>query len=241
MKQLSLIPATMNGILVSTNQSGVHGGVKAIVLASQKGGVGKTTLSGHLAVEAEKRGFGPVAMIDTDPHAGLSGWFRVRKAETPILVRVLPEGLRATLAELKKGGIALVVVDTPPAITDSIRDTVSHADLVVISTKPSPHDLRAVGATVDIVDRVGRPLVFVVNQATQRARITADVAVALSQHGTVAPITVHHRVDFATSMIDGRTVSELDPDSRSSGEVAALWTYLTERLERRVRHVADAF
>lgn len=214
--------------------------MRTIVLASQKGGTGKTTLSGHLAVEAERCGGGPVAMIDTDPQAGLSGWFRVREAETPVLVRVLPAGLRDTLVQLEGAGIALVIIDTPPAITASIRDTVAHADLVVIPTKPSPHDMRAIGATVDIVDQAGRPMVFVVNQATQRARITADIAVAMSQHGTVSPATIHHRVDFASSMIDGRTVGEIDTKSRSAAEIGALWAYLTQRLERRTQHVAAA-
>jgi len=40
-------------------------------LVSQKGGTGKTTLSGHLAVEAQNAGVGPVALIDTDPQASL--------------------------------------------------------------------------------------------------------------------------------------------------------------------------
>jgi chromosome partitioning protein len=214
--------------------------MRTIVLASQKGGVGKTTLTGHIAVEAERRGGGSVAIIDTDPQAGLSGWFRVREASTPTLVRVLPAGLAATLRELEQAGMALVVVDTPPAITDAIRDTVAHADLVVIPAKPSPHDLRAIGATVDLVERAGRPMVFVVNQATQRARITADAAISLSQHGTVAPVTIHHRVDFATSMIDGRTVGELDPNSRSAGEIVLLWDYLDHRLSRVNLHVAES-
>ena len=73
---------------------------------------------------------------------------------------------------------------------------------VVVPTRPSPHDLRAVGATVDIAERHNKPVVFVINAATARARITGRSAVALSlQHGTVAPITLHHRVDFAASMI----------------------------------------
>ena len=41
--------------------------MRVIVFASQKGGSGKTTLSGHIAVEAERQGAGPVALIDTDP------------------------------------------------------------------------------------------------------------------------------------------------------------------------------
>ena len=43
-----------------------------IAFASQKGGSGKTTLAGHIAVEAELRGAGPVALIDTDPQGSLS-------------------------------------------------------------------------------------------------------------------------------------------------------------------------
>jgi chromosome partitioning protein len=35
-------------------------------------------------------------------------------------------------------------------------------------------------------------MVFVVNAATPRARISAEAAIALSQHGTVAPVTIHH-------------------------------------------------
>lgn len=51
-----------------------------------------------------------------------------------------------------------------------------------------------------------------------------------SQHGTVAPTTLHHRVDFAASMIDGRTVMEVAPDSPSAKEVIAVWQYIAERL-----------
>ena len=44
-----------------------------IAAVSRKGGVGKTTISGHLAVEAERLGDGPVALIDTDPQGSLGG------------------------------------------------------------------------------------------------------------------------------------------------------------------------
>src|SRR5581483_895042 len=49
---------------------------------------------------------------------------------------------------------------------------------------------------------------------------------------TVAPITVHHRVDFAASMIDGRTVGEIDAKSASAREVRDLWIYVQDRLSR---------
>jgi cellulose biosynthesis protein BcsQ len=41
--------------------------MQTIVINSQKGGSGKTSLCAHLAVEAERAGDGPVYLIDTDP------------------------------------------------------------------------------------------------------------------------------------------------------------------------------
>ena len=204
-----------------------------LVLASQKGGTGKTTLSGHLAVEAQNAGAGPVALIDMDPQGSLSRWWNARAVPEPLFVKVGPfEELGKALEHLTSSGIRLAVIDTPPAITESISYVIGHADLVILPTRPSPHDLHAVGPTVDIATRYGKPVLFVVNAATQRARITGEAAVALSQHGTVAPVTIHHRVDFAASMVDGRTVGEVTAESASAKEIQELWTYVQGRLAR---------
>jgi chromosome partitioning protein len=203
-----------------------------VVMASQKGGSGKTTLSGHLAVEAETSGAGPVALIDTDPQGSLAQWWNSRAAKAPHFAKISVFELKDQLQHLRDLGFRLAVIDTPPAITLSIAQVIQHADLVIVPTRPSPHDLRAVGATVDMAERAQKPLIFVVNGATQRARITGEVAVALSQHGMVAPVTLHHRVDFAASMVDGRTVGEVLPKSPSAREVSELWAYLKDRLAR---------
>src|SRR5215472_6736505 len=204
----------------------------------KKGGTGKTTLSGHLAVAAQNAGVGRVALIDTDPQGSLSNWWNARKAPEPLFVKVGPLELGETLEHLGRSGVKLAVIDTPPAITESISYVIGHADLVILPTRPSPHDLRAVGPTVDIANRYGKPVLFVVNAATLRARITGEAAVALSQHGTVAPITIHHRVDFAASMVDGRTVGEVTADSPSAKEIQKLWSYVQGKLSRIVRDPA---
>ncbi len=207
-------------------------GVRVLVFASQKGGSGKTTLSGHIAVEAERSGDGPVALIDTDPQGSLAKWWNARAASTPAFAHTTLDELDACLDHLRSLGFKLIVVDTPPAVTQTISHVVARADMVVVPTRPSPHDLRAVGPTVDIADALRKSLIFVVNSATPRARITSETAVALSQHGVVAPVTLHHRVDFAASMIDGRTVGDIQPDSRSAKEISALWLYMRDRLAR---------
>jgi chromosome partitioning protein len=209
--------------------------MRVLAMASQKGGSGKTTLSGHLAVQAQRAGAGPVVLIDIDPQGSLADWWNEREAEYPSFAQTTVARLAADLEMLRQQGFRLAVIDTPPAITMAIQSVIQVAELIVIPTRPSPHDLRAVGATVDLCDRAGKPLIFVINGATPKAKITFEAAIALSQHGTVAPVTVHHRTDFAASMIDGRTVMEVDPKSRSSQEVVDLWSYVSDRLEKNFR------
>lgn len=203
-----------------------------IVLASQKGGAGKTTLAAHLAVAAESAGHGPAVLIDTDPQGSLSAWWNVRKAETPVLAPTTIAELPEKLGLLAAAGYGVAVIDTPPAITDAIAAVVACGDLVLIPTRPSPHDLRAVGSTVALVQGTGKPFVFAVTQAKPNTRLTVQAMAALSEHGTVASAVVHDRVDYAGSMIDGRTVQELDPKGRSAAEMAELWAFVKAQMAK---------
>ena len=209
-----------------------------IAVVSQKGGSGKTTLTGHLSVQAELSGHGPVAVIDCDPQGSLAAWWNEREAVAPVFVQTSLPDLRGHLDNLKQAGVKTVVIDTPPAITSAIHEVISIADYVVVPTKPSPHDLRAVGATVKLVQACAKPMVFVLNDASPRAKITFEAAIALSQHGTVAPVTVHHRTLFASSMIDGRTAQELEPNGQSATEILGLWEYVNARLNSQVMPTA---
>lgn len=203
-----------------------------LAFASQKGGSGKTTLAAHIAVQAELQGHGPVALMDADPQGSLSDWWNEREAETPVFAQTSVARLADHLDDMRKLGIRLLVIDTPPAITSTIGHVINLSHLVVIPTRPSPHDLRAAGGTVDIAERLDKPLVFVINGAHPRARITTEAAISLSQHGPLAQQVIHQRTDFAASMIDGRTVMEVSGKTRSPGEIERLWDYIHGRLER---------
>jgi chromosome partitioning protein len=223
--------------------------MKVVVIAARKGGSGKTTLAGHLAVQAERAGQGPVALVDIDPQGSLAAWWNNRAAPTPVFAQTTVPGLPEDVRRLRDLGIEVLIVDTPPALTSAIAEVVALADLVLIPSRPSPHDLRSIGATAELVEHLGKPLVFVLNGATPRARINEEALSVLSQHGMLAPVVVHQRIDFAASMIDGRTVMELPNPSRSCAEMETLWSYLSARLEgsvprralpRAPRRVAEA-
>lgn len=208
--------------------------MKTIVLASQKGGAGKTTLCGHLGVQASLLGH-KVVLIDTDPQGSLAEWWNSREAETPAFVTSTLKDLAANIEALREAGFDYVFIDTPPAVTETIKAVVNLADLVVIPTRPSPHDLRAVGKTVDIINECDKRMVFVLNGAANRARITTDAAIALSQHGALSPTVIYQRTDFASSMIDGRSVMEVDPSGKSAKEVTDLWAYVSTHLSKSVK------
>jgi chromosome partitioning protein len=218
--------------IVGEAREGLERFMHIIAVASQKGGSGKTTLAGHLAVMADRAGFGTVALVDTDPQGSLSEWWNARTVETPLFARTSAGRLATDIERMRELGIKLLVVDTPPAIEATITEVIGLCDLVVIPARPSPHDLRAAGATVELIERMGKQLVFVINAATPRARITAEAVMALSQHGTLAPVILHHRTGFAAAMIDGRTVMEVPGEARSAEEMRLLWDYIANRLNR---------
>ena len=204
--------------------------MQIIAIASQKGGSGKTTLAGHLAVAAQDAGAGPVVLIDIDPQGSLTDWWNMRQTTTPLFARASASRLAAGIGKIRELGVQLLIIDTPPAITNAIVDAIGLADFVIVPARPSPHDLRAAGATVEIIERLRKPMAFVVNAATPRARITTEAIEALAQHGPLAPVIIHQRTGYAASMIDGRTVMEIAGDERSAAEIRELWDYLAGRL-----------
>ena len=72
--------------------------MQVLAFASQKGGAGKTTLAGHVAVQAERMGKGPVALLDADPQGSLADWWNERAAETPAFVQTSIDRLQEDIA-----------------------------------------------------------------------------------------------------------------------------------------------
>ena len=85
--------------------------VRVLALASQKGGSGKTTLSGHLAVQAQRAGAGPVVLIDIDPQGSLADWWNEREAEYPAFAQTTV----ARLASDPCGSISIRTTGPAPA------------------------------------------------------------------------------------------------------------------------------
>jgi len=197
--------------------------VKTIVITSQKGGSGKTMLAAHLSIEAERAGDGPVWLLDTDRQATLTRWHERRTAETPQLGLIpLAQLTRGLEALAKQHGAKLCLVDTAPTISAQTSAIIDCADLVLIPVRPSPSDLWSVAETVDLVKAAQKQFLFVLTQAKTQARITAQAAAALSQHGRVVQALISDRVAYAAAMTGGNSAPEIGRGPAST-EITALW------------------
>lgn len=203
--------------------------MKVVVVANQKGGAGKTTVTRNLAVAAGE----DVAVIDRDPQGSLTSWWNRRSAETPALVPV-PGTLAATLDALREAGARLVFIDTPPAANANLAGIIALADLVVIPCRPTPDDLDAVGPTLDIIADARKQFIFVLTQATARTKLALEAVPELAQHGRVAPTVIHVRQDYPAAALSGLGVTETG-DTAAAGEVRQLLTYVMTQLAKEAR------
>jgi len=198
--------------------------METILIAAQKGGAGKTTLARNLSVAAAQDGL-KVLCLDLDPQGSLRAWWESRDADTPAMLDrdPAPHALKATL-DAAKAQFDLCIIDTPPAAPEWLSEALGAADLVLIPVRPSPDDLRAVGATIAAVNAAKVPFAFALSQ-TPRARITEEAARVLAQHGRVAPVNIAQRVAYAETGATGQGVSETT-DDKAGAEIAAVWDYV---------------
>lgn len=198
--------------------------MKTIVIAAQKGGAGKTTLARNLAVAASHDGRS-VLCLDLDPQGSLRAWWEGREAEAPAMLDrdPAPHALRATL-NAAQAQFDLCIIDTPPAAPEWLAEALGVADLVLIPVRPSPDDLRAVGATISAVNATRVPFAFALSQ-TPRAKITEEAARVLAQHGRVAPVNIAQRVSYAETGATGQGVTETT-DEKAKTEITSVWNYV---------------
>lgn len=201
---------------------------KIFTVAQQKGGSGKTTLTAHLAVAWAKAQNLPVAILDVDPQGSLGEWLERREArlgesKTDLTFRTSSGwGARRESRALARDH-HVVIVDTPPHADREIRSAMEIATLVLIPVQPTPADLWATEATLDLAKREDVAAAMILNRVPPRARITGEIVKALGEFGTpLAKSRLGNRVAFSESLGLGSTALEMRTSSAAVKEVHAL-------------------
>jgi chromosome partitioning protein len=196
-----------------------------IAIAQQKGGAGKTTLAAHLALAwaAHHR----VGVIDIDPQASLASWFRLRQQRlglAPDIDVAAITGWRvAGEVERQARRHDLVLIDSAPHAETEARIAVRAADLVLIPVQPSPMDVWATRATLDLARAERVPALLVLNRVPPRANLTEPMVAALAELGApLAETQIGNRVALAAALADGKGIHEAAAGSRAAEEIAAL-------------------
>jgi chromosome partitioning protein len=197
---------------------------KIITVAHQKGGVGKSTLAMNLAVCFQDQL--NVALVDTD----LQGSLLHIKEELPDLAVVGNQDLK----EITKLQYDLIIVDTPPYLSNKLPELFSLSDFILIPTKAGFFDVMAIRSTIALVKdaQVKKPEIqagIVMNMIKPRSGITKEVSGLLESMETpVLKTMIHDRVSIGRSSITAGVLH--GSDAKAIDEITTLAEEIVNRI-----------
>lgn len=221
--------------IVRREAQGQAKAAKWLVVASGKGGSGKTSSSLNLAVYATHEGLKVVA-VDLDRQASLTRWYERRPDEAPSLVLWgggMPDASRAIQEIDTLVGVDLVVVDTPPGLDDhpeAVRLLIEKADFVLVPTTQGTADIDSVVEWMKFLKRERTKSGFLLNKVQRTHTRYRTAKLRLNRAGALCPVDVRLLDDIEATHDHGVGVCEIRK-SRGAEDFAAVWEYVKQQLE----------
>ena len=204
--------------------------MRTIAVIALKGGSGKTTLAAHIALAGHLRGL-KALVADIDPQRSASELLNARRGAGPEYVATSGPELFATQLAAVGSRMDLMVIDTAAGAVEDVGQAIVLADLVLLVVRPTLLDLAAAVRTVDIVRRLGKEAVAVVNQApvaregVERPVVKRALRALEFMRLPVAPSILRSRTIYQTALETGLSVEE-SLDVAAAREIADLWAFI---------------
>ncbi|MCX7556289.1 ParA family protein [Xanthomonadaceae bacterium JHOS43] len=205
-----------------------------ILVASAKGGVGKTTiattLAGHYALAGKR-----TALIDADPQGSSLSWCGKRQVDVGRVLAV--DGTRRNAPQRIPEKAQRVVIDAPAgAMPRDLSGFIDIADAMVVPVLPSVLDMEATVRFLNALADVPRvasgklPVGLVANRLKPRTQASQQVVEQLSQWPVA--LVAHLRDTQAYVLLSGLGKCLFDYHSESVRDHQKDWEPLLQWLRR---------
>ena len=195
---------------------------RVITITQHKGGTGKTTLAAHLSVALALKGK-KVALIDTAPEGELQHWYNARLQslgdKNTIDFLVTSEWQLFQNVDQLRATHDFVIIDTHSKTTTEARSAVRVADLALVPLQPSPADLWATNATIDVINSERIPHRIVINRIVPYSSIYQKVELIFE--GLISG-RIHNHISLVESMCEGLTACEVKSGSVATRDILEL-------------------
>ncbi len=200
-------------------------------VANLKGGVGKSTITIHLATAAQMKGI-PTTIIDIDPdQQAAAKWSDSRTTAHPPVLSAVYSRLPQSIAEAERGGAELIFIDTAAFEQKILNASIQVANLILIPCRPTAQDVQYLTATTDIVAAHRKPAAVVLNQVEPRLPETEQARTLINKLGlALSPMHLSKAVAYQRAIAAGLGVTEFEPAGKASQEVLNLLAWISRLL-----------